>query len=229
MFDFWKIHQQTRSVEMKIKGVMVLGFILASAMGAFAQDYAKVEIPIVYSYMRFNPEDSNIVGGFSLNGGGGGIVYYINHSVGIEAEFNGYSSSSRLFQFPRASTSICPAGCTVTADANLFTYNFGPVFKPIRKEHFEPFVETLFGGAHSNTYANAIAACQNACAITSSKPSNNAWDFVIGGGVDIPVTKSISIRPAQFDFVLTRFNNVQTVNHQNQSNFRYQAGLILRF
>jgi hypothetical protein len=41
------------------------------------------------------------------------------------------------------------------------------------------------------------------------KPSNNAWDFVLGGGLDIPISKSFALRPAQFDFVLTRFNNVQ--------------------
>src|SRR2546429_5274350 len=38
-------------------------------------------------------------------------------------------------------------------------------------------------------------------------PSNNAFDFVIGGGLDIPVSHNVSIRPAQFDFVLTRFGN----------------------
>ncbi len=37
---------------MKIKVAVVLGVVLLSAMSAFAQDYAKVEIPIVYSYMR---------------------------------------------------------------------------------------------------------------------------------------------------------------------------------
>jgi len=37
---------------------------------AFAQDYAKVEVPLNYSYMRFNPENSHIISGLSLNGGG---------------------------------------------------------------------------------------------------------------------------------------------------------------
>lgn len=213
---------------MKIKGAIVLGVVLLSAMSVFAQDFTKVEIPMVYSFMRFNPEDSHIVGGFSLNGGGGGIAVYFNHLVGIEAEFNGYASLARTFSFPAGTTSICPTGCTVTADADLFTYNFGPIFKPYRARHFEPFVETLFGGAHSNTYGNTLTACQLSCTNTT-KPTNNAWDFVIGGGLDIPVGRYISIRPAQIDFVLTRFNNVQTINHQNQSNFRFQAGVVWRF
>jgi len=216
-----------RSEQMKIKVAVVLGVVLLSAMSAFAQDYAKVEIPIVYSYMRFNPEDSHIVSGFSLNGGGGAVTYYVNHLIGITAEFNGYTSLRKSFAFP-AGTPVCPVGCNVTADANLFTYNFGPTFKPYRTEHFEPFVEMLFGAAHSNVYGNLVRACQAAC-VTSAAPNNNAFNFIIGGGLDIPISKSISFRPAQFDFSLTRFNNAFTSDHQNQSNFRYQAGLVFRF
>src|SRR5881396_3222479 len=69
------------------------------------------------------------------------------------------------------------SGCREN-EGNLFTYNVGPVLK-YRSEHFEPFVETLFGGAHSNTYQNLLKACQANCT-TTQNPSNNAFDFVIG-------------------------------------------------
>jgi hypothetical protein len=92
-------------------------------------------------------------------------------------------------------------------------------------------VETLFGGAHSNTYQNLqhnICVNPGTC-LTTANPSNNAWDFIIGGGFDIPLTKSIAIRPAQFDFVLTRFGNGFTKGNNNQSNFRYNGGIVFRF
>jgi hypothetical protein len=213
---------------MRMRSGLTLGILLLFGTAALAQDYAKVEVPIGYSYMRFNPENSNIVSGFSLNGGGGGVTVFVTHAIGITAEFNGYGGLSKTFAFPATPNSPCPAGCNVTAnDGNLFTYNVGPVFK-YRAHHFEPFVETLFGGAHSNTYANLLKACTNSCTTTLS-PSNNAWDFIIGGGIDIPVTKSIAIRPAQFDFVLTRFGNAFTRGNNNQSNFRYGAGVVFRF
>jgi hypothetical protein len=177
--------------------------------------------------MRFNPEDSHIVSSFSLNGGGGGAVIYLTHAFGIQAEFEGYGSLTKTFAFPATPNSPCPAGCNVKADGNLFTYNVGPIFK-YRPRHFEPFVEALFGGAHSNTYQNLKKVCQATCT-TVNNPSNNAFDFIIGGGVDIPVTKSIAIRPAQVDFVLTRFGNSFTAGNHNQSNLRYQAGLVFRF
>jgi hypothetical protein len=213
---------------MKVKGaVFVVGIMLLSALSAFAQDYSKVEIGGGYSYMRFNPTVSSVVSGFSLNGGGGNISVYFNHIIGIEMDLEGYGALTKTFTLP-GGNSLCPAGCNVTSSGNLFTYNFGPIFKPLRAQHFELFLEALGGGAHSNTYSNMVKACALNC-VTSLAPSNNAWDFVIGGGFDIPVNRTLAIRPAQFDFVMTRFNNAIISNHSNQSNFRYQAGLVLRF
>jgi hypothetical protein len=62
-----------------------------------------------------------------------------------------------------------------------------------------------------------------------NNPSNNAFDFVIGGGIDIALTHSFAFRPVQADYVLTRFGNGFTSGNQNQSNFRYQAGIQFRF
>jgi hypothetical protein len=89
-------------------------------------------------------------------------------------------------------------------------------------------VEALFGGAHSNVYGNVFRACELTC-VTSGSPSNNAFDFLIGGGVDIPLSRSIAIRPAQFDYVLTQFGNNFTRGNNNQTSFRYVAGVVFRF
>ena len=212
---------------MKLTTVILSGLVLLLGSSTLAQEYPRVEVPIFYSYMRFNPENSNIISGFSLNGGGGGVTVNVNHFFGIEAEFAGYQSVTKTFAFPATANSPCPTGCTVTADANLFTYNVGPIFK-YRTRHFEPFVETMFGGAHSNTYQNLFKACQAACS-TTNNPSNNAFDFIIGGGIDIPVGRHIAIRPVQVDYVLTRFGNGFTKGNQNQSNLRYNGGIVFRF
>ena len=216
---------------MKMRSALVLGIVLLFGTATFAQDYAKVEVHANYSYMRFNPENSNIVSGFSLNGGGGGVTVYINHWLGIQGDLQGYGTAgNRNFTFPPTANSPCPAGCNVKASGNMFTYNVGPILK-YRAEHFEPFVETLFGGAHSNTYGNLFHnLCVNPGTCSSAaNPSNNAFDFIIGGGIDIPLSKSIAIRPAQFDYVLTRFDSIFTHSNQNQSNFRYNAGVVFRF
>jgi hypothetical protein len=215
---------------MKIRSLLFSGAALLFGSAAYAQDYAKVEVPLDYSFMRFNPENSNIVSGFSLNGGGGGVTVFVNHFLGIEADFQGYASLNKTFTFPATANSPCPSGCTSKSSGDLFTYNVGPMLK-YRAEHWEPFVETLFGGAHSNTYNNLqhnICVNPGTC-VSSHTPSNNAFDFLIGGGIDIPVSKSIAIRAAQFDFVLTRFGNSFTHGNQNQSNWRYNGGVVFRF
>ena len=51
----------------------------------------------------------------------------------------------------------------------------------------------------------------------------------LGGGVDIPVSTHFAIRPAEVNYVLTRFGNNFTFGNNNQSNFRYQGGIEFRF
>jgi hypothetical protein len=201
---------------MKMRSAVVLGVILLFGTAAFAQDGPRAEITGYYSYFRFNPENSGTLSSHSLNGGGADITFFLTKMIGIKAEFGGYQSNSVTFT----------SGSTVaTASANLFTYNVGPVVK-FRAEKFEPFAEALFGGAHSSFYGNLCNAFAG-CGVNN--PSNNAFDFVIGGGVDIPLSHSIAFRPVQVDYVLTRFGNGFTSGNQNQSNFRYQAGIQFRF
>jgi len=211
---------------MKLRSAVLLVFVLLFGSVAFAQDTPKIEVPLDYSYMRFNPENSNIVSSFSLNGGGGGIAVYVTHWIGIEADLQGYGSTTKSFTFPAGVVAACPAGCTLTAQGNLFTYNVGPIFK-FRAHRFEPFMEALFGGAHSNVYGNLFKNCIGC--IASRSPSNNAFDFIIGGGIDIPFHEHIAFRPIQVDYVLTRFGNAFTQGNQNQSNFRYLGGIVFRF
>ena len=216
---------------MKLRAAILSGFVLLFGTMAFAQENPKVEVSVDYSYIHANPQNNDIIKPFSLNGGGGAAAFYFSKHIGIEAEFQGYGSFTHSLVIP-AGSAACPGAtnCLVTAQGNLFTYNVGPIVK-FRSKHFEPFVEALFGGAHSNLYGNLITACGGAtgCVAASKSPSNNAFDFIIGGGFDIPVSKSFAIRPVQFDYVLTRFGNGFSGGNNNQSNFRYQAGIVFRF
>jgi hypothetical protein len=201
---------------MEMKKMFVLIAVLLMGTVAIAQDSPKAEITGYYSYFRFNPENSGTLSSHSLNGGGGDVSFFFTRMIGIKAEFAGYQSSKVTF-----TNNIS----TATASANLFTYNVGPIVK-FRAEKFEPFAEVLFGGAHSSFYGNL---CKQLATCVANNPSNNAFDFVLGGGIDIPLSHSIAIRPAQVDYVLTRFGNGFTKGNQNQSNFRYQAGIQFRF
>jgi len=208
---------------MRIVKVLVLGAMLLIGIAAWTQEYPLAEAGFDYSYARYAPSGP-YTQGHSLNGGGGTFVYNISEYLGIKADFQGYGSNLTHFVIPAGVTNF-PGGATGNVQGNLFTYLFGPQLK-IRVPKVQPFAHALFGGAHSNVYGNAFKTiCQpvvGACSF-SKTPGGDAFAFAFGGGVDIPVGKHISVRPAEIDYLLTDFNN--PFNNGVQHNFRYTGGL----
>jgi hypothetical protein len=101
------------------------------------------------------------------------------------------------------------------ANTHLKTYLVGPQLRfpgPI-----SPFAHFLIGGAHESTSATISGP------ITTASPTRNGFATALGGGLDLKVFPFISVRPIQVDYLLTHFNS----NTQNQ--FRYSAGIVLRF
>jgi hypothetical protein len=203
------------------KALLALTVVLLG-VAAFAQDSAsKFEVAVDYTYARFVPASKYVPNAYSLNGGGGSFDFNFSRYVGIEGEFEGYNSNTQRFTIPAGS--VCPTGCSGNVQANLFTYLFGPQFG-IRTGKIRPFAHVLVGGAHSNLAANLVALSGYAAA----RPANDAFALAFGGGVDIPVNHSgtIAIRPAEIDYLYTRFD----INgNGGNSNFRYQAGVVFNF
>jgi hypothetical protein len=208
-----------------IKAIFSAASILLLALGAGAQEFPKVEVGANYDYVRFAP-GGPYTKGHSLNGGGGSFVYNWNEYLGIKADLQGYTSNETGFNIPANST--FPNGLNGNVQGNLFTYLFGPQFK-VRTHKVQPFAHLLFGGAHTNVYSNAFKTlCQpiaGNCGITKA-PTAEAFAMDFGGGVDIPINKVISFRPAQIDYLLTRFSNPLSKT-SNQNNFRYSVGIVL--
>jgi hypothetical protein len=215
-----------RKREMKLQTI-VAGIILLSGMAAWAQEFPRVEVGGNYSYVHYAPS-APYSQSHSLNGGGGELNFNINEFLGIKMDLQGYSSSTTAFNI--APNPTFPAGATGTVQGNLFTYLFGPQIK-VRAHHIQPYGHLLFGGAHTNVYGNAFhTICQpivGGCSI-SKAPTAEAFAMDFGGGVDIPVGKHFAIRPAQVDYLLTRYSNPFTKTN-NQNNFRYSAGLVFSF
>jgi hypothetical protein len=192
---------------------------------AFAQEYAKWEESVDYTFARGNP--ANVGKPFSLNGGGGALVYNFNGFIGIKIDLQGYGSTTRtLNNFvvvnPEGVTTIVNSGAV---QSNLFTYMAGPQLR-VPAHTFKPFAEFLFGGALTNFHGNLVTATS----ATNVNSSNNAFAMAAGGGFDIRINKTVSIRPFQMDYLLSRFGNslIPGGNH-NQNNFRYSAGINLTF
>ncbi len=208
---------------MKLKAT-VFGAILLLGAALWAQEFPRAEVGLNYSYARYSPS-APYSQGHSLNGGGGSATFNINQYLGIKMDLQGFGSTLVGFNIPANST--FPDGASGNVQGNLFTYLFGPQVK-IRAQKAQPFFHVLFGGAHSNVYANAFQTiCQpiaGGCSFTAT-PGADAFAMAVGGGVDIPINKRISIRPGEVDYLLTRFTNPFTSTN-NQNNFRYSVGVV---
>jgi len=61
--------------------------------------------------------------------------------------------------------------------------------------------------------------------VITKAPTAEAFAMQFGGGVDIPISKRISFRPAQIDYLLTRYSNPFSKT-SNQNNLHFSAGIV---
>ena len=212
-----------------MRKLFLLALAISFAAAAFAQDAPKLQVAVDYSYLR-TPQAS-FVPGSSFNGGGASLTYFFFKHVGLKAEFTDYGSYAQLVTVP-ANTQGCnsQSNCALSVHGNLFTYTVGPVLR-FRIKRVLPFAEFLFGGAHNNIYANIYNSCtaQGECINLSRLPNNNAFDWVLGGGFDVPFHEHIAFRPVEVDYVHTSFGNPVVIGSSTQSNLRVQAGIVFKF
>ncbi len=63
--------------------------------------------------------------------------------------------------------------------------------------------------------------------LTSGSGNSNAFATEIGGGLDIPLSRNVQLRPVELDYQVTRFG-FQNFS-ANQSNFKYFGGINFTF
>jgi opacity protein-like surface antigen len=96
--------------------------------------------------------------------------------------------------------------------AGTFSYLFGPRVNFFPRK-ITPFAQVLLGGM--------VATGE----IGRSGTANH-FAFAAGGGIDIRVSRLISIRPIQAEYLMTKFPD--GINNR-QDNFRFSAGVVFRF
>jgi hypothetical protein len=212
-----------------MKKLLLLALAISCAAGAFAQDAPKVQVAVNYSYL-YSPHDG-FVPTSSFNGGGASVSYFFFKHLGLKAEFTDYGSYAQLVSVP-ANTQGCnsPSNCALSVHGNVYTYTAGPVLR-FHFKRVQPFAEVMFGGIHNNIYANIYNSCtaQGECINLSKLPNNNAFDLVVGGGIDIPFSEHIAFRPLEADWVRTGFGNPTVIGNSTQNNLRAQAGIVFKF
>ena len=206
------------------KSVGVVGLVLLLAIGAIAQsEYPKVELAGGYSYVNLNPQ---IASSQNFNGGGGAFVYNFSSIFGLKADFMGYAAGTGWTRWLQSHG----YGATASASGNAFTYLFGPQLKK-HSGKFQPFAEGLFGAFHSNGYGTLLFCIENgSCGARNGNGNNNGFAMEFGGGLDIPVSTHVQIRPVEVDYLYARFNANHIANYSaGLNNFKYFGGINFTF
>jgi opacity protein-like surface antigen len=97
-------------------------------------------------------------------------------------------------------------------DIHNYTYTFGPTLAARQIRTFTPFVHGLFGGFNQSFSGFGASA------------TGSGFAMAIGGGMDASVKQHWAVRLGQFDWMSFRSNGSSSNN-----NFRYSAGLVLKF
>jgi len=168
----------------------------------------RYEIAGMYQYINFKPGDP--FNSFSGQGGSGSFTYNASKWLGLTAEVGGFHYERNIND---GTTPLAPSD---KLQGGLTTYLFGPRLNLRRFDHFVPFGEVLFGGAHSGSQ------------LTGDR-SQSAFAMAVGGGVDVVITKYLAWRFAEIDYLMTNFSGSTLGATSRQNNFRIGSGLVLRF
>lgn len=165
----------------------------------------------------------------TANGNGfvAAVAYDLNRTVALVGEYGYYHAGS-------VSNTGLPS--SVSAKENAQTYLFGPKLS-YHAGAITPFAQALFGGMHA-TFAESGTFSGSSFSLTG--PGANTFALAVGGGLDWKASPHVSIRPAQFEYLMSRFTNSYTFTESGvprpgdggngmQDNFRYSAGLVFNF
>jgi outer membrane protein OmpA-like peptidoglycan-associated protein len=158
----------------------------------------------MYDYINFAPGEP--FANFNNHGAAGSFTFNVSKWVGLTAELGGY-------QFQRNLSPL--TGSSASVNGGFMTYLFGPRLNMRKFDHFVPFAEFLVGGAHGGSDLGG--------------QDQNTFAIAAGGGLDIVLTKNVSWRFAQLDYLMTNFSGTAVGATARQDNFRAATGIVLRF
>lgn len=230
--------------------IVLLAMLLVCAPLALAQnDERKVEVFVGFSAIAaqnaltnkdiktfdgITPAQFKALAGFELldneryvpaYGFEANVTRYLSKHVGISGDFSGYyerGHNSRI------------ADTLFKADHSIYYVMGGPKVKLLNEHRANVFFHALAGAAHTsvfyreNTNTNPVTA----------NDSSTRFAMALGGGIDLRISKRISARVFQMDWIPMLGKNrrvtasdgtvVDIIGRAQQGNFRLSAGLVFR-
>jgi opacity protein-like surface antigen len=201
-------------VPSRIYSLAVIGAALLWAIVAAAADVPRYEVFLGYTYVRANSAAD--IPAVTANGGGGQFSYNFNQWIGAVADLGAVHNGSI-------------GGHSV--DNTIASYLFGPRVS-LRHRHLRPYFQLLWGGVYltSSTQVSLLASTPKDPPVTARiSAQQTAFSLAAGGGLDIRISKHVSIRPIALDYFMTRLQELRSQADHNQNNLRYTAGFNFTF
>jgi hypothetical protein len=217
-----------------------LFLVIAAPILVCAQEYPTAEIFAGYSYLHVDTQGATpatlqqqcavLAGGFcplsfqlhpGFNGFNVSGQFNLNRWFGVKADFAGHYGNlitAKFTGFPP----IPPLNISAP-NQHIYDFLFGPVAS--RRGHvYTAFAHGLMGGEH---VAFSNFQLSGAVPLTLPGPaSNTSFAFVLGGGLDIKMSRHFFVRAGQFDY---QFVNSSGNGHGHQNDFRFSSGILLAF
>jgi opacity protein-like surface antigen len=234
------------------KTITVIVASLSFVFAAGATDIpGRYETFFGYQFTRFNtnrPALSSLTGidNFDANGGSAQFIYNINKWVGVVFDAGAVTNQNLnpLVNFIPGVPITLPS-----FDTTVTHFVAGPRLTWHNESRFMPYVEAMFGGAYGTSSFRCISdptlpptGVLNQLCGTSSvigpissrvQVSNTVFALMAGGGLDIKLSKHVAVRPAGFDYYLTRpptqAIDVFNLGRSDRNNWRYTAGVTFMF
>src|SRR5437868_6349788 len=153
--------------------------------------------PVVNANQESNPRGIGVA-----------ATYNFNRWLGLTADFSGTLWGS----------GETPAQLSILDDSNFYNVSFGPKIT-LRRKHFAPFAEGLFGW-HRLT--------QDSVPLVGA---SDHWGFMLGGGVDVPLTRHFGLRLIRADWVYSnhQYAPAALVDTTEVRGVRLQTGVNFMF
>ena len=205
---------------MKKNITLVIGFVLWCTSTATAQETATtMETFLGYTFTRFNSATN--LPAFNANGGSAQFVYNFSNWIGVVADLGAVHNGNIH---------------NIHLDSTLTNFLLGPRIAFRKWSRMSPYFQALFGGVYGTT-STAVDLSLLTTGGVLIPPGNilratraqTAFGMTVGGGLDIKVSKHVSFRPIQLEYLLTQLRNPVTDDRNNQNNLRYSAGVNFTF
>lgn len=211
------------------KWSLVLGVMLFFSVAAHAQDPGgRLEIFTGATYGQFDTGITSNSAHSSLAGWHVAPALKINRFLSFTGDFSEYYGNFGVFVDDSANSGLV---FDQRFHHRVRTYSAGPEIG-VRIAHLRPFAHALVGVTHGIAFDKEQDQNFN---IVKTQTEQKRFSYALGGGLDVNLTKHVSLRAVQIDYFRNNFSELDPTDPNGiltkagrQNNVRISAGVVFR-